>query len=750
MFRSNMIHRMMILLGTLVFLAGMAAVQATAPPPLDGSRDVKSCDYPNDGGIIGQVSANLGEAVGIPVYIWSDYCVEHFHFEFLLPVGINYDSVSAETWPYGFDDDMPSWDPQTRVLTVEQKDIHEEGCLEPNVNDVFLRIWVNTGCKSFHDATLPVAWGSVAHIDHGCVGDPLDETTDGSVHINRIDIGFGISRETAMVADQTTVTVICNNDFEFNSFNHAITYNPEELELKDVIYLDRTAIGVIDDRSTPGLIGFSVPNPDPQQGFGTAADGLDFYRLVFKVINDTDDDILPVEFADLPREVYTDCEKPLHDFANISYNNGRVTVPAYLVEFDIGNGVCINDNTDEFSVPLYMKNNFPVTEFSLSLKYNDNPDDTEFLRFDNTLGLTYVKKTCTVYKSAGYEYAVLMTEMITELAPRDDFECIGYLIFENTAPGSPRRDSLEFKDFGCRHDPEDSTFWDDETWVRTWNDIWGPRNYTYDDPQTNFIDGWISFEHPLVSIEVPNAYAARHWHKVGGYGWYTYDNWATTPITVYSNVDLDTLTFTIPWYPDEFYVSSLDVQSNAQVTINEDLLEATVIITDIEASPYRASYGKLMFCNGNSGDQSGYHIVTGIVAVETDPNGPLETTGSGGDIHLYGASPDGIACYIPDHWDYKQAAVPLQFKLGQNYPNPFNASTLIEFTLPEAAHTTLEVYNVLGRRVTTLMDDFTEAGPYSIAWNGRDNRGNTVGSGIYFYRLRSGHHIDFKKMVLMK
>jgi hypothetical protein len=197
--------------------------------------------------------------------------------------------------------------------------------------------------------------------------------------------------------------------------------------------------------------------------------------------------------------------------------------------------------------------------------------------------------------------------------------------------------------------------------------------------------------------------------------------------------------------------AALNIPGNVQVVVDDDLLQATVTITGIQASPYWAGHGNLRFENPNTVDQYGNMTVSGIAVVETVPSGDLQITGAAGGIHLYPTSMGQVPCDAIAHGGVtKQAALPLAFTLAQNRPNPFNASTIIEFSLPEAAFTTLDVYNVLGQRVTTLMNDYTEAGPYSIFWNGRDEHGNQVASGLYFCRLQSGNHADSKKMVLMK
>lgn len=88
--------------------------------------------------------------------------------------------------------------------------------------------------------------------------------------------------------------------------------------------------------------------------------------------------------------------------------------------------------------------------------------------------------------------------------------------------------------------------------------------------------------------------------------------------------------------------------------------------------------------------------------------------------------------------------------LGQNTPNPFNPTTRISFTLAARGHVTLSVYDANGRLVRTLVDDVRGSGTHGIEWNGRDNAGSTVGSGVYFYRLTVGNHSESKKMVMLK
>ncbi len=95
-------------------------------------------------------------------------------------------------------------------------------------------------------------------------------------------------------------------------------------------------------------------------------------------------------------------------------------------------------------------------------------------------------------------------------------------------------------------------------------------------------------------------------------------------------------------------------------------------------------------------------------------------------------------------------AIPKNFELSQNYPNPFNPSTVINFQLPVSERVTLIIYNSLGQKVKTLIDDYKDAGYYNIKWNGRNDFHESVASGVYFYRIQAGKFVQSKKMVLLK
>ncbi|HEX7401423.1 MAG TPA: SBBP repeat-containing protein [candidate division Zixibacteria bacterium] len=93
---------------------------------------------------------------------------------------------------------------------------------------------------------------------------------------------------------------------------------------------------------------------------------------------------------------------------------------------------------------------------------------------------------------------------------------------------------------------------------------------------------------------------------------------------------------------------------------------------------------------------------------------------------------------------------PSEFELSQNYPNPFNPNTKIEFTLAKAGFVTLQIYDVLGRKVRTLVSENLPSGYKSVMWDGKNDDGKDVASGVYFYQLKVGDFSEPKKMVLLK
>jgi hypothetical protein len=151
-----------------------------------------------------------------------------------------------------------------------------------------------------------------------------------------------------------------------------------------------------------------------------------------------------------------------------------------------------------------------------------------------------------------------------------------------------------------------------------------------------------------------------------------------------------------------------------------------VAVLDISLEPFRVlAYG----------GRDGYRVAVenGIVAVSDSSS-----------LHLYDLSG------IPTGVDEAPVRLPAGFALGQNYPNPFNPSTTIRYSLARRERIVLDVFNILGQQVRTLVDAEQSSGEHSVIWDGRNKSGHPSATGVYFYRLSAESYSETRKMILLK
>jgi hypothetical protein len=132
-----------------------------------------------------------------------------------------------------------------------------------------------------------------------------------------------------------------------------------------------------------------------------------------------------------------------------------------------------------------------------------------------------------------------------------------------------------------------------------------------------------------------------------------------------------------------------------------------------------------------------------------------------GNIYLFGTRASSSSGDYRDYWVFKFSApvdvpyddqdlMPSTFALSPNYPNPFNPKTKIEFTVPRVSDVTIEIYNVMGQKIKTLVNERMQPGLRSVTWDGTDDKGVAVATGVYLYRMTAGDFVESKKMVLLK
>lgn len=160
--------------------------------------------------------------------------------------------------------------------------------------------------------------------------------------------------------------------------------------------------------------------------------------------------------------------------------------------------------------------------------------------------------------------------------------------------------------------------------------------------------------------------------------------------------------------------------------------------------------------NNSSAGATGYYTARAIDPASGAVVGRWRSIPLNGDTHVEVLLPIGgraeVTAWMPldAAKEIAVAAAPLAFALHANYPNPFNAETQLSYTLARPGQVRLVVYNALGQRMRTLVDQFQAAGSYRLAWDGRDDGGRGVSSGLYFYRLEHAAGVHMRHMLLLK
>ncbi len=184
---------------------------------------------------------------------------------------------------------------------------------------------------------------------------------------------------------------------------------------------------------------------------------------------------------------------------------------------------------------------------------------------------------------------------------------------------------------------------------------------------------------------------------------------------------------------------------------------AAALITFEQAQPGEMSFsladheGQFELHAGQNGNEARALVIS--------RQGRLAQVSDGTDfITVHSAAPVKIksAEFLDEHGeaitaaDFNKVVLPVSPQLEQNYPNPFNPETMISFDLPQSAQATVEVFNILGEKISTLVDKVLPAGRHQVIFNGRNQSDHELPSGIYFYRLRTDSFEATRKMILLK
>lgn len=726
-------------------VTGFAGSVIGEPPPEDQTALTCTGEDPADTATIETATVALGDMAIVRVHVQNTDSLRGYELSFTLPENLGYepgiDTVIAG--PGVPEPDITggiSYNSTTRQLTVSHL---TAGPLfpPPGMNDVFLELHLSTHCMSQHGVTLPLTWGPDAWLStKDCVADNILSLTDGAIVIDPISITFDISEETALVGDIIDVTVNCTNSYSFDEFLHAwVQYDPNILSpvYPYVIETGRTTGGL----DQPLLFGPWIKvSGSKAGGYGTsAADGPAFYKLRFQVISPVDNDTGLVFWH--PYYLFTygmDCHQNLDSLIPppVHHADGSVTVPPYRALFDFGDTAWNNQSLCEVRVPIRLRNNYPLNNFSLVVNYSDNfLAPLEFVRVESSdplIPLSGMDRSCGTD-----QYAWIQTTSSASIDTSSALRTVGWMVFQNRWDVPvPLTHALQLSD--CAD-------YGDSTWVETHDVVRLTTRYRLADPQVDGDSGVITEDNPLAQVSVPSAQA--RWRKTGGRPGY-YEGFAYSGVYAKSNADLDSVWFTLSWDASRFCVRFSEVSRFAHIVTGNGT--AYIRVDSLKTSALYQKFATIRVDNNYGTNQSGGWTISNDSAQGACAIGPVTTTGVGGSIFLGPGGSTACAISQPSENLMKLSNVPERFELLQNYPNPFNASTVINFDLAAPGQTTLEIYNIMGQLVAKPFDSYTEAGRYSIRWDGRDERGQTAASGVYLYRLQSGTMIATKKMVILK
>jgi hypothetical protein len=251
----------------------------------------------------------------------------------------------------------------------------------------------------------------------------------------------------------------------------------------------------------------------------------------------------------------------------------------------------------------------------------------------------------------------------------------------------------------------------------------------------------------------------------------TFENSGYTGSYIIFNPSMTTPALELPTHEGDKFAACFAGIPAAPVTANNDwLISPQLHINDMGslsfwARSYVADYGLERFKVGVSTTGTAttdFTFITGTNYLEA----PVEWTEYVLDLNSYANQDIYIAfnCVSTDAFIFLLDAVavdspnanednptvPVVTELKGNYPNPFNPVTTINYSVKNDGPVSIDIYNIRGQKVRSLVDDVQKAGNHTIVWNGSDNTGKVVSSGVYFYKMNAGNYSQTKKMMLMK
>jgi hypothetical protein len=220
-------------------------------------------------------------------------------------------------------------------------------------------------------------------------------------------------------------------------------------------------------------------------------------------------------------------------------------------------------------------------------------------------------------------------------------------------------------------------------------------------------------------------------------------------------------TFTENWWAAKVRAPVLDVDSVGAIAERLSYNSKTQSLSAIYGMFYKGT-AKITFIDaqGKILTEGQSHTITPLEEFQLQDTIPIPDSAKTVEVLVYNAKTDLVGILesadvsqLITAVESKTPAIASEFRLEANYPNPFNPSTTIRYHLPQATHVDLSIYNVLGKRIQTLVRAYQAGGDYNVQWNGKVN-GITAASGVYFARLSAvgiqGTNVQIQRMLLLK
>ena len=192
-------------------------------------------------------------------------------------------------------------------------------------------------------------------------------------------------------------------------------------------------------------------------------------------------------------------------------------------------------------------------------------------------------------------------------------------------------------------------------------------------------------------------------------------------------------------------ILSIDLHSSGKILGMQDTLSLNVDELNLPININFDIYDSFTGMRYDTDQLHGLSIITeSLDSLDFDVNGPLNQYSNYGNHRYF------ISLYYNSLGEISSRIFPKKHKLFQNYPNPFNQRTIISYNISNKQFVEISIFDISGRNVKTLINEMQNPGTKTVKWDGKDNFGNNVGTGMYFYSIKAGTFRDDKKMILIK